>query len=319
MRRAVGALHRESVGRGGVLLYARWMSETGVTGHERWIDTDGLFVHTVEWAGGDAVPPVLLVHGLGGSTTNWLSVGPELAARLGTRVTAVDLAGFGRTRADGRPASLGTNGRLLEAFARDRGPFVVMGNSMGGALAVGLAARHPELVTALVLVNPAVPRPRRNRRNVVRAARFAAMGVPQLGRPIMEGRARALGPTRLVDQTLRVVMHRTDRLDPAVRAEMVLQAEERVGYPESSRAYAEAAGSLFRYLAQPMVDDLAAVHAPTLLIHGTQDRLVPVSFARAVAGRRPDWQLEVYDDCGHVPMLEHPERFIDTVAAWLHA
>jgi pimeloyl-ACP methyl ester carboxylesterase len=295
------------------------MSETGVTGHERWIDTDGLFVHTVEWAGGDAVPPVLLVHGLGGSTTNWLSVGPELAARLGTRVTAVDLAGFGRTRADGRPASLGTNGRLLEAFARDRGPFVVMGNSMGGALAVGLAARHPELVTALVLVNPAVPRPRRNRRNVVRAARFAAMGVPQLGRPIMDGRARALGPTRLVDQTLRVVMHRTERLDREVRAEMIVQAEERVGYPESGRAYAEAAGSLFRYLAQPMRDDLALVRSPTLLIHGAQDRLVPVSFARAVASHRPDWQLEVFEECGHVPMLEYPARFVDTTVGWIHA
>jgi pimeloyl-ACP methyl ester carboxylesterase len=194
-----------------------------------------------------------------------------------------------------------------------------MGNSMGGALAVGLAARHPELVTALVLVNPAVPRPRRNRRNVVRVARFAAIGVPQIGRPIMEGRARALGPTRLVDQTLRVVMHDPRRLDPDVRAEMITQAEERVGYPESSRAYAEAAGSLFRYLAHPMRDDLAAVRAPTLLLHGEQDRLVPVAFARAVAARRPEWQLEVYDECGHVPMLEYPERFVDTVTGWLGA
>jgi pimeloyl-ACP methyl ester carboxylesterase len=293
-----------------------------IPGHDRWVDADGLFVHTLEWdgtAGGTDHPGVLLVHGLGGSTSNWSAVGPELAARLGTTVTAIDLAGFGRTRPDGRPASLGTNGRLLEAFARDRGPFVVMGNSMGGALAVGLAARHPELVSALVLVNPAVPRPRRNRRNVVRAARLAAMGVPQLGRPIMEGRARALGPTRLVDQTLRVVMHDTARLDPEIRAEMIVQAEERVGYPESSRAYAQAAGSLFRYLAQPMRDDLAAVHSPTLLLHGAQDRLVPVSFARAVAARRPDWQFVVFDECGHVPMLEYPDRFVDTTVGWLHA
>jgi pimeloyl-ACP methyl ester carboxylesterase len=145
------------------------------------------------------------------------------------------------------------------------------------------------------------------------------MGVPRIGGPIMEGRARALGPERLVDQMLRVVMCRPDRLDPSVRAEMVLQAQERVAYPGSSGAYAEAAGSLFRYLAQPMRDDLAAVHAPTLVIHGMQDLLVPVSFARAVAARRPGWQLEVFDDCGHVPMLELPERFVDTVVAWLRA
>ncbi len=298
-----------------------------ISSHERWIDADGLFMHALEWdgTGGDladpdrAPQPVLLVHGLGGSTTNWLAVGPELAARLKTTVTAVDLAGFGRTRPDGRKASLGTNGRLLEAFALDQGPFVVIGNSMGGALSVGLAARHPELVTALVLVDPAVPRPRANRSNVVRAARFAAMGVPRIGGPLMEGRARALGPERLVGQTLRVVMQRTDRLDPAARAEMVLQAQERVGYPESSRAYAEAAGSLFRYLAQPMRHDLAAVKAPTLLIHGAQDRLVPLSFVQAVVAHRPEWQLEVFDDCGHVPMLEFPERFVDTIVSWRNA
>src|SRR5665811_1785405 len=103
------------------------MSEPKLTSaarrHEWWIDADGLFVHAVEWDGttGSARPtPVLLVHGLGGSTTNWLAVGAELATELRTRVLAVDLAGFGRTRPDGRPASLGTNGRLLEAVTSDR-------------------------------------------------------------------------------------------------------------------------------------------------------------------------------------------------------
>lgn len=300
------------------------MSEPKLTSaarrHEWWIDADGLFVHAVEWDGttGSARPtPVLLVHGLGGSTTNWLAVGAELATELRTRVLAVDLAGFGRTRPDGRPASLGTNGRLLEAVTRDRGPFVVVGNSMGGALSVGLAARHPELVAGLVLVDPAVPRPRRNRDHVVRTMRYAAIGIPRLGGLVVAGRARALGPERRVDATLRIVLHRTERLDPRIRAEMVAQAHERVSWTESPRAYAEAAGSLFRYLAHPMRDDIAAVRAPTLLIHGTEDRLVPLSFVEAVARERDDWHLAVYDDCGHVPMLEHPDRFVATITGWL--
>lgn len=287
---------------------------------EWWIDADGLFVNAVEWpapAGSAEATPVLLVHGLGGSITNWLAVGAELAATLQTRVLAIDLAGFGRTRPDGRPASLGTNGRLLEAVARDRGPFILVGNSMGGALSVGLAARHPELVARLVLVDPAVPRPHGGRRNVVRAVRYAATSIPRLGGPFMAGRARALGPDRLVDATVRIVMHRPERLDPRIRAEMVAQSYERARWPESSAAYVEAAGSLFRYLAQPMRDDIAAVTAPTLIIHGRQDRLVPLSLVQALARERSDWALEIFDDCGHVPMLEHPDRFVATIAGWL--
>ena len=81
--------------------------------------------------------------------------------RLATRVVAFDLAGFGRTALGSRRATLGANGRLLAELVADLGPVVIVGNSMGGALAVGLAARHPELVHALVLVDPALPRPLR--------------------------------------------------------------------------------------------------------------------------------------------------------------
>ena len=81
------------VGHGPHAALTSWVMDNCITDRERWIDADGLFVHTIEWDGstgsrdrdrGDA-PPLLLVHGLGGSTTNWLSVGPELAARFAPR------------------------------------------------------------------------------------------------------------------------------------------------------------------------------------------------------------------------------------------
>jgi pimeloyl-ACP methyl ester carboxylesterase len=161
-------------------------------GRERWLDVDGFKVHAVEWGDGDA--RVLLVHGLGGHTISWEPVGKGLADRLQATVTAVDLPGFGRTRLPaGRRATMGTHGRLLRALLERSGPAVVMGNSMGGALGIGLAARHPGLVRALVLVDPALPRPAGNPAQWTFMARLAPTIVPQLGSRVLAARARLLG------------------------------------------------------------------------------------------------------------------------------
>jgi len=61
------------------------------------------------------------------------------------------------------------------------------------------------------------------------------------------------------------------------------------------------------------------VQCPTLIVHGVLDRLVPVSSARAVAARHPEFALEVIDDCGHAPQLEVPDQFLAAVVPWLTA
>lgn len=287
--------------------------------HERWFDADGRWVHTVDWEPTETRPdavPVVLVHGLGASTLSWELVGADLARRLGTRVTALDLPGFGRSRCLDRPANMSSHRAAVTALLQAQGPALVMGNSMGGATLVGVAARHPELVTALVLVNAAFPRPGANLDQLARTARYAALTLPAIAAPIVRARAQRLGPERLVDTTLGLVFAEGDRIDSALRERLIALATERRGYPEASRAYTESGGSLFRYITSGMRGDLDAVRAPTLVLHGRRDRLVPVSFARAVADRRSDWRYVELADCGHAPQLELPARFVDIVSRW---
>jgi pimeloyl-ACP methyl ester carboxylesterase len=287
-------------------------------GQERWLDVDGFRVHAAEWGDGDA--RVLLVHGLGGHAISWEPVAPEMAERLHATVTAVDLPGFGLTRVPaGRRATMGTHGRLLRALLEQSGPAAVVGNSMGGALGVGLAARHPDLVRALVLVDPALPRPAVNPAQWVFMARLAPTMVPQLGSLVLAARARLLGPERLVDQTLALTLCEPARLDPALRRRLIDLATTRQSFPEAPAAYAESARALFWYLSRGMRADEARVTAPTLIVHGDNDRLVPLAAARALAARRPNFALAVIDNCGHVPQLEVPDQFLAAAMPWLAA
>lgn len=288
----------------------------------------GREVHCVTWGttppsnGGGARGPVVLVHGLGASTVSWELVGAELAARLETTVTALDLGGFGRTRLPaGSRATLGANGRLVRDLLDEHvGPAVIVGNSMGGAIGVGLAARHPELVRALVLVDPALPRhgpgPRPPWRSLVN---YGIVMVPAFGARVAAYRARRLGAERLVDVSLSYSLAYPERLDPALRERLVALATERGTYPEAPAAYADAVRSMLVYLQRRMDADLASLASPTLLVHGELDRLVPVAAARAAVQRHPHLDLLVLDDCGHAPQLDAPERLLAAVVPWVAA
>jgi pimeloyl-ACP methyl ester carboxylesterase len=281
--------------------------------NEHWFEAGGARVHAVIWGSGER--RVLLVHGLGGNTVNWEAWAPLLADAVDAKVLAVDLPGFGLTRvpADQR-ATIGFHGRVLRDLLTRIGPSPVVGNSMGGALAVGLAARHPDLVRALVLVNPALPRPGAHPSQWLFMARLAPMLVPPIGAQVLATRARILGPERLVDTTLEWTLSDPARIDPAIRRRLIDLAATRRGFPEAARAFAESARSLFWYLNQRMRGDLARVTSPAHIVHGEHDRLVPVAAARALAQQRPEFTLDVLADCGHAPQLEMPEELVRRVA-----
>lgn len=296
-------------------------------GHVDTIRLDGLDVHVRRWepAAGrdstgraDGATPMLLVHGLGANTVSWLTVGQALADRRGATVTAVDLCGFGYTRALDSAATLTRNADLVIAALDAFGPSVVAGNSMGGAITVKVAARRPDLVEAMVLVNPAV-RAAGLRSPQMRAGVFVApMLFPTLGERLIAARANQLGPEGLVDGTLDVVLERGP-LDPGVRQGFVDIARDRMAFPEAARAYADAASSLFWYMTRNLDRDLAVAltSRPGLLVFGDRDRLVHVSSAHALARRHPRLDVEMLEGIGHAPQLDAPERFVDAVDRWL--
>jgi pimeloyl-ACP methyl ester carboxylesterase len=279
------------------------------------VDIDGP-VHYVDFGGSG--PPLLMVHGLGGAAINWMAVGPPLATTH--RALALDLAGFGETPLYGRSATVGANASLVHDFVEKvvGEPVLLMGNSMGGHIAVLEAAAHPEAVDSLVLVDPAIPGIHVRRPEPLMLGALAALSIPGLAQRVLDRRIRAFGPEKLVEQTLALVCADPSRVPPEVVAAHVRLTRERdhLG-PQNGRAFVQASRSIGLRMASPRFWSLvAAVKAPTLVVHGSRDRLIPLEAARELARRRPDWQLEVLDGVGHVPMLETPVLFLDALRSW---
>jgi pimeloyl-ACP methyl ester carboxylesterase len=273
-------------------------------------------VHYLDFGGSGE--PLLMVHGLGGNALNWMAVGPRVAESY--RALAIDLAGFGQTPLFDRSAAVGANAALVHEFIeRVIGqPAVLMGNSMGGHITILEAAAHPQTVKAAILVDPAIPGVHVRRPEPAMLGVMAALSIPGLAQNLLGRRARALGPEGLVRQALALVCADPSRVDPAVvEAHVRLTREREHLGPQNDRAFLQASRSIGLRMADPRFwSRVAQVRAPTLLVHGGLDRLIPVAAAKELARRRPDWRLEVLDGVGHVPMMEAPERFMDTVDAW---
>lgn len=270
--------------------------------------------------GGEGTP-LVCIHGLGGSGVNWIAVGDRLAA-LGHRVLAPDLRGFGRTPLDGHRADVDGNQRLLDRFLRERagGRAILVGNSMGGLISVLQAARHPETVQALLLVDPALPWRGRRPFDLALWVFFAALLVPGLAERSISRTARRQGAERLVAETLRVVCADPSRVPAeAVRAHVQL-AEERANLPGGEKALGQAARSLLAVLRRPRRFDAVyrAVRGPVRIVHGDRDRLIPVDFSVGLAACN-DWRVDILPDLGHVPMLEDPDGFVRVTRRWLGA
>jgi pimeloyl-ACP methyl ester carboxylesterase len=280
------------------------------------VDLDGP-VHYLDF-GGDG-EPLLMVHGLGGNALNWMAVGHELTRHH--RTLAIDLAGFGRTPLFHRSAAVGANARLVHSFIEQviGEPVVLMGNSMGGHIAIIEAADNPRWVSALIPVDPAVPGVHVRRPDPAMLGVMAALTLPGLAEMVIDRRARTLGPEGLVRQTIALVTAEPSRVSAEVlEAHIQLMRERSNLGRQASRAFLQASRSLGLRMADPRFWARAKrVAAPTLVVHGELDRLIPLSAARELVRRLPGWKLEVLEGVGHVPMMETPDRFLGVVNQWL--
>src|SRR5262249_33884777 len=189
---------------------------------------DGISLHLRRTPGANGAEPALYVHGLGGSSTNWTDLAAVLAGYLDGE--AVDLPGFGWS--DPAPRgnySLASHAhsvvRLVEQ--RGRGPVHLFGNSMGGAVAILLAARRPDLVRTLTLVSPAVPdlRPRTGSDRLM-----PLLLMPGAGR-LIERRLATMDPAERVRQVLDLCYGDPSLVPPGRLAEAAADARRRVRPP----------------------------------------------------------------------------------------
>jgi pimeloyl-ACP methyl ester carboxylesterase len=275
-------------------------------------------VHWVDFGGTTSGPPIVLVHGLGGSHLNWVRIAPGLAQR--TRVLALDLTGFGLTVPDGRRTDVRANAALLDNFVREivGSPAVLIGNSMGGMISVLHSHARPDSVAGLVLVDSALPTPRQ-RPDLQVAGEFLLYAIPFVGE-----RYLALGRRRLSDRQLVQRVVDLCFADPTRASETVMEAGtalagHRRSFSGQEAAFLQAARSLIWVLGRPGAyrTMMSNLDLPVLLIHGERDRLVPVAAALRAIADNPDWDSVILKDVGHTPQLESPGLVVESILDWL--
>lgn len=260
-------------------------------------------------AGPADAPPVLLLHGLGATNASLLPVLADLAEDH--RVLAPDLPGFGATDAPRVPYNPAWFAAWVEAFQVSTGSrgAVLVGNSLGGRVALECGLAHPKSVRAVALLTPS-PAFRRLRQWVP----LVRVVPPELARfPVPVNH-------RLVVEGIRGMMSLPDRLPQAWYDAAADEALRVFRSPAHRVSFFSCARQIYledAYGRHGFWDRLPGLLPPALFLWGDRDRLVPSSFARHVADCLPDAGSVVLEDCGHVPQFEHPELTNTLLRAFL--
>jgi len=250
--------------------------------------------------------PALCVHGLEGSSRNWTDLMDLLRARLAC--DALDLPGFGDSppRPDGR-YSIAALAQTVIALIEQRQTRVhLLGNSLGGAVCVKVAATRPDLVKTLTLISPALPdsRPRLD------LVRFPVVGLPRVGPRLIRQYQAALPPERRVAAVIATCYSNPGLYPQARFAAEVAELNQRDSLEYAAAALMGSARALtaefLRKGRHSAWRDVTRVTAPSLVIYGQHDRLVDARAAGRAAHLFHDARIVVLPRTGHVAHMEHP-------------
>lgn len=275
---------------------------------DTWLSVDG--VRTRCLVAGPSAPPVLLLHG-GGFDSASFSYGRTIGALSARwRVFAPDWPGYGLSAKPSLDYDLayyvGFLGRLLDALGLERAPLV--GISMGGGAALGLALRSPERVERLALVNSY---------GLGGETPYGRLGYILARAPLAAGLIYSL--MRRSRRVLRWGLCRVVHDARVVTEELLDEARASLEESEVGRAFGTFRANEVGWggLRTDFSDRLGEITTPTMIVHGERDRVVPVAWARRAHERIAGSELHVFSDCGHWPSRERPEEFNRVVGGFL--
>lgn len=253
-------------------------------------------------------PVVLLVHGMAGSSATWREVMPALADRY--TVVAPDLPGHGESDKPRQDYSLGAHANalrdLLIAIGMEHA--TIVGQSLGGGVAMQLAYQHPRHCERLVLVSSG------GLGNevswILRALAFP--GVEYLAPVLFPSFARDVG--NAVSRRLRGLGLRAPGLEEEWRGYVSLtDPETRRAFLRTLRAVVDLGGQTVSAHDRLYLSS----HLPTLIVWGERDRIIPVAHAHEAHRAMPGSQLVLFEQSGHFPHTEEPQRFIEVLGEFL--
>jgi pimeloyl-ACP methyl ester carboxylesterase len=265
---------------------------------------------SIEYLTGGEGPPLVLLHGVGDSARSWQWVLPDLARTH--RVYAPSLPGFGTSTkpdSDYSPAFFTTFLiRFLDTLGLEQ--VTVVGNSLGGLVAMRLALAVPTRVRALALVDSSGLG-----REVTLALRLFTL--PGAGTLVPIWNKTRIGAAQWATQISALLFAHPTRVPMAWLARLY-QMARLPGYLEATvatlRSDLTLKGQREREI---MLDALPRLTMPTLLIWGGRDRVIPAHQAQFAVAQLAQSQLAVIPDCGHVPQVECPDQFVDALGRFL--
>jgi pimeloyl-ACP methyl ester carboxylesterase len=296
---------REALDAYGPVGRSEWM-DVDWSAHLRWVRVEDRWMNVLDYGTGSGTP-LLFIHGLSGCWQNWLENIPFFAREH--RVLAVDLPGFGQSEMPEKAISISGYADTIDALMTelDIETAQIIGNSMGGFIGAETAIRHSDRVERLVLVAAAGLSIEHVRTERKKGLRHRAENVAFFYLGWLASQSDVVARRRRLRTALMLlVAAHPEKLPPALTIEQVSGS----GKP----GFSDALDAMCDY---PLRDRLQHISCPTFIVWGDKDRLVPVRDAAVFEELIPDARSVVYQDTGHVPMMERPARFNADVDAFL--